>query len=484
MSHREAPLPSGESPRAAHPGSYRRRDLAALATSRPAGLAIAAAAALIAWQLPGVALFGPTTEAPVHDLRTRSGAPATSHDVLARRLALLNAYIDVGESAVGGDVVPVVRGVDDGVTEFLLDDVMAELLGKQGRVRVSHVLDYTSEIIARPRLRTRDGFFAAVDALNDALDHRGSGYYVFASLQWHDKSKKFERIAFDVYAIDGVQRYRSGERIIAALRVHLPESSGRPGQAHDHRLGFTSAGHPDALVVPARVDHELRMGLIPALEPEGSTLLFQVSAGNSESPWYRRLRQTVARVLRDDLAAMSGSWSGDFSASREALIRAVELHEIQHLLDFGHERRERARHEAGDRSGLPPLDGPFQRLAEYTGKEDLAREGFHETSAHLAQMARDPATSRITLAVVTSYAFSSDCTHGDCYAALAILDELAIELGHQSTPTLTGDDFYLVSDLAEFYTVLAHHSRDELSQAARTTWERLFHRPLAPVTAI
>lgn len=484
MSLRAAP----ESPVARRHGAsaHSRRDLAALATSRPAGLAIAVAAALAAWQLPHIDLFGPTTGAPPAPLQTRSGAPATSHDDLARRLALLNRYID-------RDARAPVTAIEDTV----LDDVMAEILGREGRIRVSHVLDYTSELIARPRRRTRDQLFVAVDALNSALASREFGYYVFTSLQWNSDRGELERVAFDVYAIDGVQRYEVASHAarprepaisaISALRVRRLDSQG-PG---DHRLGFTSAGHPDALVVPARIDHELRAGLIPALDPDGPTPLFQVSPGHAGAPWYRRLRRAVATILRDDFAAISGPSARypDALVIRDALIRAVELHEIQHLLDFAHERRGDEPgpdddHEQGSPASPPPLDGPFKRLAEYTGKPLLAREGFAETSAHLAQMARDPATCRITLAVVTSYAFTDQCIHGDCFAALAILDELAMELGYQAAPTLTGHDFYRLTDLAGFYTALASHSRDELSRAARATWERLFHRRLVDVTAI
>ncbi|MEM9488678.1 MAG: hypothetical protein AAGC55_06010, partial [Myxococcota bacterium] len=109
---------------------------------------------------------------------------------------------------------------------------------------------------------------------------------------------------------------------------------------------------------------------------------------------------------------------------------------------------------------------------------------MYETSAHLAQMARQPETARMTLTVIASYAFADACNDRDCLAALVILDELAAELGHRRSLPLVGKASYRLTDIAARYIAVAGHSPDELANAAGLAWERLFQRPLPHIAPL
>ncbi len=454
------------------------RDLESLATSRLAGIVLAGVVAGLVAALQGLDCAGSTNEPGAREgLVTRSGAVAKRDDVLASRLTAMASYLQSGKPRPA-------------VAEIILDDHTGRALGKDGRVQVAHILDYAYELFARkrPQRHTRDKLFAALAGLNAALDERGFGHYVFGGLHWQDDQKTLERVSFEVYDIRAARRYRAGQRIVSVLHVTRRQGS----DFADHRLGFTSAGHSEALVLPAKVDEEIARGLMPALDPTASTPLFDVSDPERRSAWYLALRQVVARTLAADFAEISrdakdgaGSVGRSISATdgsavvepavRDALLRAVEIHEAQHLLDF---ERDRQRHVRAGKPEPRQLSGPFRRLAKHLAEDRPALAALYETSAHLAQMARDAATARITLTVVASYGFTDRCDHGDCLAALVILDELAIELGRQRAPRLTTGEIYRLSDLATLYSELAEHPPTEISRAARGLWQRLAKEPL------
>ena len=368
------------------------------------------------------------------------------------------------------------------VRDSILDADLASAIGKPGRAQVAHVLDYAHELfdIGRPSRHTRDKFFAAITDLNHTLDQRGFGYYIFGGIHWDRDAKAMERVSLDVYAIQRARHYRAGDRVIPALHVSRV-GGGRASDLASHRLGFTSAGHSDALIVPVKIERELELGLLPALDPAAFTPLFYVSESEKNTAWYRDMRRVLAEVLASDFERIAADWKVDKSGLHRALAAAVEVHEVQHLLDFEDDRRRHAR------EGKPrprALFGPFQRMADNTEDKSLARASLYEASAHLAQMARDPATTRMTLSVVTSYAFTDECDHADCLAALILLDELALELGHFSVPRFTAGDSYEIADVGDVFTVLMANSPERLAAACRAIWETLFQAPLPAITAV
>ena len=369
------------------------------------------------------------------------------------------------------------RHPDLAIRDQIVDAELAEIIGKDGRVVVSHILDYAEELFTgtRPRRSTRDKFFAELATLNAILDHENAGYYIFGGVHWNDDSESLERVTLDVYRITGKHRYRSDDgKIWTVLQVTRLEGSDLAGD----RLGFTSAGHHESLVLPAKVRQELDAGLIPARHAHMHTPLFEVAERDAQSDWYQGLRATLAEVLAVDLATMTQD-PVQPAAAIDRLVRAVDLHEVQHLLDFEHDRE---RHARAGKVAARPLEGPFLRLTEIGADKALAYGALYETSAHLAQMARDSATARVTLSVVTSYAFTDACNFADCLAALVVLDELAIASGQASSPWLITGRSYALSDIAAAYVALARLDRETLARAAGTAWQRLFGEELVPLT--
>ena len=349
------------------------------------------------------------------------------------------------------------------VRERILSDRLADSFGRDGRELLADVLDYALELEldARPRRRTRKRFFRALNRLNDGLAKAGLGYYVFASLEWDDERRTIEQVNFDALSISAVQAYRVGARVIRVLHV---ERHGTP-RAHNTALGFTAPVYDDAFLVSADVWYELTQGIWPARDERGQTELFGVTEDAVEAPWYRQFRAQVGAILRADIGADPNA----FTRTHDALIQAVEVHELQHQIDY--------------RDKLA-VRGVFRQLADHLQNLRLASACMYETSAHLAQMARDPVYTRVVLAEIVSYGFSGACNDADCLAALVIVDELGSEFGIAEPGQLVLQASFDVRVLADRYTTLAAYPADDIAFAANQAWVRLFGRNLPDIERV
>lgn len=383
-------------------------------------------------------------------MATRIGGLGHSDPAVAFSLSRMHSYLSLG--------VP-----SELVRERILSDALADAIGRDGRALVAAVLDYAHEIIEaeKPRWRVRKRFFRALDALNQTLSDRGLGYYVFATFDWDDEHRGVDEVTFDTLGITAVQTYRAGERQVRVLHV----ARRGPPRSHETALGFTAPDYDEAFLVNADVFYELHQGLLPARVAFAATELFSVTEDEAKSDWYKRFRERVAEVLSADIGIDAAAPERGLAA----LIEAVEIHELQHQIDY--------------RSKLAVRDS-FRALADRLEDLRLASACMHETSAHLAQMARDPVYTRVMLAEIVSYGFDSPCDDADCLAALVIIDELMSELGHGQSGALALGDNYELRTLAERYTTLVEHTPAELARAAERAWTRLFHRPLQAIERV
>jgi hypothetical protein len=382
---------------------------------------------------------------------TRSGNPARADDVVTFRLNRMQGYMSAGRPS-------------DLVRARVLDDRLAQAIGKPGRLLVANLLDYTDEVVTAPRsLRhSRESFFRALAELNAELERQGLGYFLYAGFEWDETFQRVEEVLLEALAITHVRIYEAGAAgepgaRVRALHVHRLEDP----RVHATKLGFTAAEYPEVFVLPRAIDAHVTDGLLPAADPAAATPLFPVVVSDAEAEWYRALRRRLAEVMVEELGVTG---AGLAQPLRDALTQAVELHEVQHQLDY---RRK------------PALPDRFRAWIDRLDKRVVWSSMF-ETSAHLAQLARTPASARTILGEIVSNTFMGRCNSGDCLAALVILEELGAELGHATPRELTAEHAYTIAAVAELYVDIDRHPAADVSAAARRAWERIFGEPLAP----
>jgi hypothetical protein len=388
-------------------------------------------------------------------LVTRSGDPGRTDEVVAFRLNRMQGYMSAGRPS-------------DIVRARVLDDQLAQAFGKPGRVLMAHLLDYTHEVVAarRSRRHSRETFFHALAELNAELEQQRLGYFLYAGFDWDESFQRVEEVKLEALAITRVRTYEVGEAGLAgervrALHVHRLEEP----RVHAAKLGFTAVEYGEVFVLPRAIDEHVVEGLVPAADPAAFTPLFPVVVFDAETEWYRALRRRLAAVMAEELG---GTGVALALAARDALTHAVELHEVQHQLDY---RRK------------PDLPDSFRALSERLNKR-LVWSSMYETSAHLAQLARAPGSARTILGDIVSNTFTGDCAGADCLATLVILEELGAELGHATPRELTAERAYTIAAVAELYTDIAQHPAADVSAAAQRAWERIFGEPLAPVRLV
>lgn len=398
---------------------------------------------------------GPERDPGVGPLVTRSGDEARADDVVAFRLNRMQGYMSAGSPS-------------DIVRARVLDDQLARAFGKPGRVLVANLLDYAHEVVAAPRSarHSREAFFHALAALNAELEAQRLGYFLYAGFEWDEGFRRVEEVLLEALAITRVRAYeisepgRAGERV-RVLYVHRLEQP----HVHAAKLGFTAAEYDEVFVLPRAIDEHVAEGLLPAADPGAFTPLFPVVVFDAETAWYRALRQRLAEVMVEELGSAGPALARPL---RDALTQAVELHEVQHQLDY---RRQ------------PSLPPSFRVLAERLDRR-LVWSSMHETSAHLAQLARAPGSARTILGELVSNTFMGGCNTGDCLAALVILEEIGTELGHATPGELTTENSYTIAAVAELYVDIARHPAADVSAAAGRAWTRLFEQPLAEVRLV
>lgn len=172
--------------------------------------------------------------------------------------------------------------------------------------------------------------------------------------------------------------------------------------------------------------------------------------------------------LHDEL--LSKERLADFLLVREAVVRSVERHEVQHRLDYSAERFE-----------LPPL------LAKRMGNIELQGHATHslpmrsslELSAFLSQIADDPAPllAIVTMSRMVFVKQLRGSPHS--YAALVALESIAQELGIETTVRLGRR--VTRQELAQLLFEICARPTSELRAAAQSAYQREFGVALAGV---
>ncbi len=172
--------------------------------------------------------------------------------------------------------------------------------------------------------------------------------------------------------------------------------------------------------------------------------------------------------LHDEL--LSKDRLKDFELVREAVLRSVERHEVQHRLDYAAELFE-----------LPPL------LARRMGNLPLQGHSTHslpmraslELSAFLSQIADDPAPllAIVTMSRMVFVKHLLGTPHS--YAALVVLESLARELGIETTERLGRR--VTRQELAQLLFELGELPPARLRKAAQKAYVAEFGVPLAAV---
>jgi hypothetical protein len=193
--------------------------------------------------------------------------------------------------------------------------------------------------------------------------------------------------------------------------------------------------------------------------------LERASAGMLPASELRELRRWQERLARTELKRVYDVFSGAFTAS-------VERHEVQHRLDL---IRPIPMLERID-SILPPGRG---------AASDRIRDKIRsETSAYLAQLARDDRLTRSTFSRLMQF-LVNPATRGtpESYVALILLEELGSELDAAVGAPLLHDHRFDIERIARAHKRIVSLPREKLRSAAARTWSRLFRAELAPLTA-
>jgi hypothetical protein len=160
----------------------------------------------------------------------------------------------------------------------------------------------------------------------------------------------------------------------------------------------------------------------------------------------------------------------NFARVYDHYARSVERHEVQHRLDLSGEYILKMPEALSKYVGELPNG--------YRGEGDMASSALAEMSAYLSELARDPLTVRLNLAMVAGFALNRNHWGGpECYAGLVILEQLAIETGIETRPLVLGR--HIQQDaVAETYQKLSELDESTLRSAAGSLWAFLFEHPL------
>lgn len=155
--------------------------------------------------------------------------------------------------------------------------------------------------------------------------------------------------------------------------------------------------------------------------------------------------------------------------------RPVELHEVQHRIDYA----------AGD-DFRPPgallalLGIPDGSAA--ADSDDVRRIAF-ELSAYTAELARDPAWARVNLTLLCEHLYDGS-GGAEGWSAVAILEGLGKELELDVAPLVSGGTGVDLEVVAHLHLRLLAEPGERLAAAAGKLWTAWFGHPLAPITPV
>jgi len=159
-----------------------------------------------------------------------------------------------------------------------------------------------------------------------------------------------------------------------------------------------------------------------------------------------------------------------YDAIQEAFAASLERHEVQHRLDVLRP------------TPKPAIVDQFVPPAQ-TPAIEARRDKIHlELSAYVAQIARDDRMPHVTFNFIVRYLVDpKQQSLAEAYAAIAAVEELAIELGTTDVGHVFHDHKFDEARILRAHQKVAATRSADLSAAARRVWARFFGSELAPL---
>jgi hypothetical protein len=221
-----------------------------------------------------------------------------------------------------------------------------------------------------------------------------------------------------------------------------------------------------------------------------------------ERSWREQLGSAGGTLVDLDTLYLPAGWSEQLEGhvDRQSLWRAAEIEDslrkrdaagvIARLADLmsGAVARQEAQH-GRDSLRERPLRQPAL-LAEWVGPEADAEEHERrgavsakaELSAYTAEIASDPLTPRLSLALLCRFIFDRDSRGAtESYVAAALVDRLAAQLGLPLDGPPIHDGQIDRHRLATAYLAILAIPEPRLRSAAAAVWASLFGEPLVPL---
>ena len=182
-------------------------------------------------------------------------------------------------------------------------------------------------------------------------------------------------------------------------------------------------------------------------------------------------RAELAELVAIDEELGEPAFLTTYAKLRDALVDSVERHEVQHRLDFSRQGGLPMPSALKAYVGpAPPQGGEAFRFAQ------LARA---ELSAYLAELSRDPRTTRVNLTMIARFLFKRSLSGtAESYAALVIFEGLGAELSLPAETPFVQSGQIKRDAVASLYLALSALPPADLRAAAARLWEKLFDTKL------
>lgn len=421
----------------------------------------------------------------------------------------------------------------------VLDPKAREALGPEVASRLEALLRTTVDVEAagEPADELKNRFAQEGILLDQALVARKLPYFVDASLI--RLSHEVMPILY-VYYVERENTLSGPGGAVRSLFVRRLDDLNFRNAA----MGYTKPSSTAALVLLDDVESHLIEFVLPAGAAGDDTLLVDLDSIDPESPWQKELRARSAVIVKSAYSDLPGasaaqveeigglfyrrralvrSWmkalekkgvrlriprrfvpEADyanelvgkvpidelrewraiherlaekevvraFDAIVERRARSVEQHEAQHRLDYDRETvtiPAAVRDLLGGQSADEATDSEFSRYVA------------SEVSAYLAEVARAQESPALALMTLSQSAFDRDEWGGAyCYAALAVIDGIAAELG-AGGDRLVGRGRIDRAALTKRFLAITDRPEAEIRAAARRVWERWYEGKLPDV---
>ena len=419
--------------------------------------------------------------------------------------------------------------------EKISSEATKEALGASGFARLQKVLEAAEAVSRAEPGQAREGvelFMESVGALNDELAALGVGYFIDGDVISSSSGRFAVLYSF---AVENIELFSIEGNTIRALTLRRIDKL----NLSQALLGFTRPQLRDALLLRDQVDELLVSYVLPGLAPGSLISLVDEETEAGAPAWQEPAERRAAQLIREEYGSKleaSATQVGELLNRRRILFlkwnqtlsdRGMHLSPPDTLVDEGNYQEELegfvpkaelaellniqeqlasseaaqalaaarrllaisiARHEVqhrADFSRATPRKTPFA-LIEFVGMEisesgadnKFATQTKDELSAYLGELARDEATTRVNLTLLSRFLFNRALWGGaESYVALVVFQELGRELG-LIVPALLENGRIERDKVSALYLQLTEKKPQELQAAAKRVWEKQFAEPL------